>query len=220
MTSNDPMGMFEQIQKMQADMQAAQDALASEVIEATVGGGVVKATVNGEGALLGITIDPSVVDPDRCRDARRSRGGGRPRSDASGQGVAAREARRGHSRSRVARSGRPGSRRPRRTAGLREPFGALRRSGTGLDRRARPLAGCRPEVGATHRVPPPSCRSGRRAPARGGDRRREGARHVVPAVLQHLRRRALRVLPRRSPRQPGVVHRRGAARHRRDRTDR
>ncbi len=36
-----PMGMFQQIQKMQADMQAAQDALANEVIEATVGGGVV-----------------------------------------------------------------------------------------------------------------------------------------------------------------------------------
>ncbi len=63
MTTNDPMGMFAQIQKMQADMRAAQDALANEVIEATVGGGVVKATVNGEGALLAITIDPSVVDP-------------------------------------------------------------------------------------------------------------------------------------------------------------
>jgi DNA-binding YbaB/EbfC family protein len=62
-TTNDPMGMFEQLQKMQADMRAAQDALANEVIEATVGGGVVKATVNGEGTLLTITIDPSVVDP-------------------------------------------------------------------------------------------------------------------------------------------------------------
>jgi|1186.fasta_scaffold568170_2 DNA-binding YbaB/EbfC family protein len=63
MTANDPMGLFGQIQKMQADMQAAQDALANEVIEATVGGGVVKATVNGEGALLAISIDPTVVDP-------------------------------------------------------------------------------------------------------------------------------------------------------------
>jgi DNA-binding YbaB/EbfC family protein len=34
------------------------------VVEATVGGGVVKATVNGEGALLSISIDRSVVDPD------------------------------------------------------------------------------------------------------------------------------------------------------------
>jgi hypothetical protein len=63
MTTNNPMGIFEQIQKMQADVQAAQEALANEVVEATVGGGVVKATVNGEGALLSISIDPSVVDP-------------------------------------------------------------------------------------------------------------------------------------------------------------
>ena len=63
MTSPDPMNMLEQIQKMQADMQAAQAALESAVVEATVGGGVVKATVNGEGALRAISIDPSVVDP-------------------------------------------------------------------------------------------------------------------------------------------------------------
>lgn len=64
MTTPDPMNMLEQIQKMQADMQAAQDALEQAVVEATVGGGVVKATVNGEGALRAISIDPSVVDPD------------------------------------------------------------------------------------------------------------------------------------------------------------
>ena len=63
MTTPDPMNMLEQVQKMQADMQAAQQALASAVVEATVGGGVVKATVNGEGALRAISIDPSVVDP-------------------------------------------------------------------------------------------------------------------------------------------------------------
>jgi DNA-binding YbaB/EbfC family protein len=64
MTTSDPMGIFEQIQKMQADVQAAQEALANEVVEASVGGGVVKATVNGDGELLSISIDPSVVDPD------------------------------------------------------------------------------------------------------------------------------------------------------------
>jgi DNA-binding YbaB/EbfC family protein len=64
MTNDDPMGIFGQIQKMQSDMAAAQQALANETIEATVGGGVVKATVNGEGALLSISIDPSVVDPE------------------------------------------------------------------------------------------------------------------------------------------------------------
>ena len=63
MTTPDPMNMLEQIQKMQADMHAAQEALENAVVEATVGGGVVKATVNGEGALRAISIDRSVVDP-------------------------------------------------------------------------------------------------------------------------------------------------------------
>jgi len=62
-TSNDPMNIFEQVQKMQADMQAAQAALAEEVIDASVGGGLVKATVTGDGTLRTISIDPSVVDP-------------------------------------------------------------------------------------------------------------------------------------------------------------
>src|SRR5690242_19784979 len=57
-----PMDMFGQIQKMQADMQAAQDALANATVEATAGG-VVKATVTGDGQLRAISIDPSVVDP-------------------------------------------------------------------------------------------------------------------------------------------------------------
>jgi DNA-binding YbaB/EbfC family protein len=57
------MGIFEQVQQMQANIQAAQEALANEVVEASVGGGVVKASVNGEGALLSISIDASVVDP-------------------------------------------------------------------------------------------------------------------------------------------------------------
>jgi DNA-binding YbaB/EbfC family protein len=57
------MDMFAQIQKMQADMQAAQEALANTLVDATAGGGVVKATVTGDGELRGIKIDPSVVDP-------------------------------------------------------------------------------------------------------------------------------------------------------------
>jgi len=63
MTSNDPMNLFEQVQKMQADMQAAQEALAAEVVEASVGGGLVKASVTGDGTLRTVSIDPSVVDP-------------------------------------------------------------------------------------------------------------------------------------------------------------
>jgi nucleoid-associated protein EbfC len=59
-----PMDMLKQVQQMQADMEAAQTALAGMRVEATVGGGVVKATVTGDGELLEIKIDPSVVDPD------------------------------------------------------------------------------------------------------------------------------------------------------------
>jgi nucleoid-associated protein EbfC len=63
-TNPDPMDMLKQVQQMQAYMQAAQEALASTTIEATVGGGVVRASVTGEGELRAIKIDPSVVDPD------------------------------------------------------------------------------------------------------------------------------------------------------------
>lgn len=56
--------MLEQVQKMQADMAATQEALAAETVEATVGGGVVKAVVSGMGALESVTIDPSAVDPE------------------------------------------------------------------------------------------------------------------------------------------------------------
>jgi DNA-binding YbaB/EbfC family protein len=58
-----PPDMFSQIQKMQADMEAAQDAIANETVEGTAGGGVVRATMSGDGALRGISIDPDVVDP-------------------------------------------------------------------------------------------------------------------------------------------------------------
>ncbi len=64
MTNPNPMDMLKQVQQMQADMVAAHDALANTTLSATVGGGVVKATVTGDGALLEIKIDPSVVDPD------------------------------------------------------------------------------------------------------------------------------------------------------------
>jgi DNA-binding YbaB/EbfC family protein len=59
-----PMDMLAQVQQMQVYMQAAQEALASTTIDATVGGGVVRATVTGEGELREIKIDRSVVDPD------------------------------------------------------------------------------------------------------------------------------------------------------------
>jgi len=58
------MKMMRQIQKMQADMAATQEALAAETVEASVGGGTVKAVVTGTGELQAVAIDASVVDPD------------------------------------------------------------------------------------------------------------------------------------------------------------
>jgi DNA-binding YbaB/EbfC family protein len=62
--ANDQMKMLQQIQQMQADMEAAQQALAAETVEGSAGGGVVKAVVNGHGDLQRVTIDPDVVDPE------------------------------------------------------------------------------------------------------------------------------------------------------------
>jgi len=57
------MKMLRQLQKMQADMAAAQEELAAARVEATAGGGVVSATVTGQGDLVEVRIDPAVVDP-------------------------------------------------------------------------------------------------------------------------------------------------------------
>src|SRR5262249_292097 len=56
--------MMRQVQKMQADMAAAQEALATETVEASVGGGMVTAVVSGTGELQSVSISPDVVDPD------------------------------------------------------------------------------------------------------------------------------------------------------------
>lgn len=56
--------MMRQVQKMQADMLAAQEALAAETVEASAGGGMVTAVVTGGGKLESISIKPEVVDPE------------------------------------------------------------------------------------------------------------------------------------------------------------
>jgi len=55
--------MAKQIQKLQADLARLQDELKASRVEATAGGGVVRATANGHGELQEIIIDPKVVDP-------------------------------------------------------------------------------------------------------------------------------------------------------------
>lgn len=56
--------LMKQAKKMQEDMQRVQAELADERVEATSGGGVVKAVVSGSGKLIEVKIDPQVVDPD------------------------------------------------------------------------------------------------------------------------------------------------------------
>ena len=56
--------MMRQVQKMQADMAAAQDELATSLVEGSAGGGKVTAVVTGAGELHAVHISPDVVDPD------------------------------------------------------------------------------------------------------------------------------------------------------------
>jgi nucleoid-associated protein EbfC len=56
--------MLAQVQQLQSDMVEAQRSLADERVEGTAGGGVVTAVCDGQGSLVGVTLDPSVVDPD------------------------------------------------------------------------------------------------------------------------------------------------------------
>lgn len=55
--------MLQQVQQMQADMAAAQEALKHELIETTAGGGAVKVAINGELVIQSIAIDPAAIDP-------------------------------------------------------------------------------------------------------------------------------------------------------------
>lgn len=56
--------MMKQVQKMQADMEAAQEALKGEVVQASAGGGVVTVEVSGDMVVKAVRIDPDAVDPD------------------------------------------------------------------------------------------------------------------------------------------------------------
>ena len=56
--------MLRQVQQMQSDMETAQAELEVETVDGSAGGGMVVATMTGSGKLQGITISPTVVDPD------------------------------------------------------------------------------------------------------------------------------------------------------------
>ena len=56
--------MMKQVQKMQADMAKAQEDLASEVVSASAGGGMVTVEVTGSLDIKSLKIDPAAIDPD------------------------------------------------------------------------------------------------------------------------------------------------------------
>jgi nucleoid-associated protein EbfC len=56
--------MMQQVQQMQAEMAKAQEELANERVEASVGGGMVTVTASGAGDVVAIKISPEAIDPD------------------------------------------------------------------------------------------------------------------------------------------------------------
>lgn len=55
--------MMRQVQKFQEEVERVQEEVASKTVEATSGGGKVRAVVTGDRQLVELTLDPEVVDP-------------------------------------------------------------------------------------------------------------------------------------------------------------
>ena len=56
--------MLREAQRMQEELARAQEEAATEVVEASAGGGMVTVKANGAGEVLEIKIDPRAIDPD------------------------------------------------------------------------------------------------------------------------------------------------------------
>jgi DNA-binding YbaB/EbfC family protein len=55
-------GMMRQLQKMQQDMVEAQEALANEMTEVSVGGGAITIVISGHQRVQSISLNPAVLD--------------------------------------------------------------------------------------------------------------------------------------------------------------
>ncbi|TDE25321.1 YbaB/EbfC family nucleoid-associated protein [Actinomadura sp. 6K520] len=60
--------LLQQAQAMQEQLFNAQRELAEAEVNGTAGGGLVTATVNGQGEVTGLSIDPKVIDADDPAD--------------------------------------------------------------------------------------------------------------------------------------------------------
>jgi DNA-binding YbaB/EbfC family protein len=56
--------MLQQVQKMQHDMEVAQEALKDETVEASAGGGAVTVQISGDLQVKAVRIAPEAVDPE------------------------------------------------------------------------------------------------------------------------------------------------------------
>lgn len=56
--------MLRQIQQLQEEMARAQEALGSETVQVSVGGGVVQMVMTGHQRLQSVTIAPEILNPD------------------------------------------------------------------------------------------------------------------------------------------------------------
>jgi nucleoid-associated protein EbfC len=57
-------GIMKQAQKLQSKMKAMQEELAERTVEATSGGGMVKAVANGSQQIISIQLEKEIVDPE------------------------------------------------------------------------------------------------------------------------------------------------------------
>ena len=64
--------LFAAAQQMQEQLMSAQQALADAEVTGTAGGGLVKATVNGQGELMDLSIEAAAVDPDDPEETART----------------------------------------------------------------------------------------------------------------------------------------------------
>ncbi|MGB3485806.1 MAG: YbaB/EbfC family nucleoid-associated protein [Mycobacterium sp.] len=60
----DMSALLAQAQQMQQQLLDAQEQLANTEVQGQAGGGLVRVTIKGSGQVVGVAIDPKVVDPE------------------------------------------------------------------------------------------------------------------------------------------------------------